>query len=517
MKESKLKYIVAIMTIAVIGLIGTQIYWISNIISIEREKFDRTVQGALLRVTAKLEKHETANTIIKKITPSKQNAIVFFENSAPGKIQPDGQNAKRLIRVELSGNDTGSFNYVLRSDSLQNHSVLIKKRSDTSNLIWKTRVDTFKVNREKLVQEVVTELVRVGEKSRKRFIDEKTINGYLAEEFSGAGIDTNFYFGVIDSGTDSMIVLKKGSDKQKIIQSDLRVLLFPDQLISGPDELAVYFPNRFGFILKTSSGMLILSIILIVVIIAVFQKTFRMLLSQRKLTQIKNDLINNITHEFKTPISSISLACEALNEPLLTGSAESVKRYSSIIKEENERLSMMVDTLLNSAALEKGKINFASEECDIHSLIHETVESFGDTVSSADGKFELQLNADSHSVAGDRFHLKNIFRNLVDNAVKYNNKSPVIIISTENSGNRIQISVNDNGIGIEKENIDKVFDTFFRVQSGNIQDIRGNGIGLSYAKQIVELLGGKISVASRPGEGSTFTITLPFSGGRNNE
>lgn len=514
MKEKKLKYIVLIMTVAVIGLIGTQVYWISNIISIEKEKFDRTVQEALLRVTAKLEKHETANAVIRKITPGQHDVVLFMNEMPTRGAAKDSLKTRQMIRIQLSGNDTENISYAVSSDSLPK-GTRIKASAfvarDSAGLIWNRKIDTIKVKRAKLVQDVVTELVSAGsDKDIKDRINESTLDKYLKSEFSNSGIDTDYYFGVFNLSNDSLVISKSGSDKARLTQSNLRCVLFPDEILRTPGEIAVYFPNRFGFILKTASGMLILSIVLIIVIVAVFQKTFTMLLSQKKITQIKNDLINNITHEFKTPISSISLACEALNEPELVKNGGSVKRYSSIIKEENDRLGMMVDTLLNTAALEKGDLQFTTAPCDIHSLLLETTAAYNETVNDAGGHFDIILDAAKYVINGDKFHTKNIFRNLIDNAVKYNDKKPAISVNTRSTPSDIYISIADNGIGIEKQNIEKIFDTFFRVQSGDIQNVRGNGIGLSYAKQIVEFLGGKISLTSKPGEGSTFEIILPL-------
>lgn len=273
--------------------------------------------------------------------------------------------------------------------------------------------------------------------------------------------------------------------------------------------MIVYFPDKLRFILGSLASMIGLSLGLILIIVWLFYKTIRMFLDQKQLTQLKNDLINNITHEFKTPISTISLACEALNEPGLITDKNSVSRYSGIIKEENSRLKFMVDELLNTAALEKGGILIKNDIVDLHDIIRNSVSKFERTIKKAGGIIDLKLEAESSNIKGDNFHLTNIINNLIDNAIKYSERAPEIHISTENENNFIVVNVKDNGIGISKEHTGKIFDMFFRAASGNIQNVRGNGIGLSYVKKIVEMHNGKIKVESELGKGSIFHIFIP--------
>jgi len=255
--------------------------------------------------------------------------------------------------------------------------------------------------------------------------------------------------------------------------------------------------------------MLSLSAFIILMVIFVFYKTLQMFLKQKKLSEIKDDLINNITHEFKTPISTISIACEALQEPNLYKKIESIHKYSGIIKEENERLRMMVETFLNTVAVENGSFNITKEQINLISVINSVVNKFFEILISRQGKIELELNNEIPSINSDRFHFSNILSNLIDNAINYCDKSPLIIIKTSFDGESIKISISDNGVGISNDQLNKIFDTFYRVPTGNIHNVRGNGIGLSYCNKMVTALGGELSVTSTIGIGSTFEISFP--------
>ena len=228
-------------------------------------------------------------------------------------------------------------------------------------------------------------------------------------------------------------------------------------------------------------------------------------------------MINNITHEFKTPISTISIACEALNEPGLTKDTASVGKYSSIIKEENERLRMMVENILASAAFEvspqngNGSLHLSKENISLDEIINKALGKFEEALKQKNGEILFEGIPSGIIINADKFHFTNIISNLIDNAIKYNEQKPEIKVSVFRDSDSAIINIRDNGIGIAKENLDKIFDTFYRVPTGNIHNVRGNGIGLSYVKKIVVEHGGSISVKSALGKGSTFEIKVPVS------
>lgn len=233
-----------------------------------------------------------------------------------------------------------------------------------------------------------------------------------------------------------------------------------------------------------------------------------MLLRQKKITEVKNDLINNITHEFKTPLSTISLAAEALSDPGFSQNASLLKKYTGMITSENRRLTSMVESLLNAAAFESGEYKLSLEILSAHSLIKKVLKENHDFLQSKEAEIDIHFNAEKDKVKVDEFHLSNVFKNLIENGVKYNEHKPSIAIFTENRNGSILLSIKDNGIGISKEHQTKIFDTFYRVPTGNIHNVKGNGVGLSYVNKMVHAHNGEISVKSKLGEGSIFTIKL---------
>jgi two-component system phosphate regulon sensor histidine kinase PhoR len=233
------------------------------------------------------------------------------------------------------------------------------------------------------------------------------------------------------------------------------------------------------------------------------------MLKQKQVSVIKNDFVNNMTHEFKTPIATIGLAADVLMKDDIVKNPVKLQHYARIISEENKRLKSQVETVLQVALTDAGKVQLKLEKIDIHALINQSVHQIAVRVHEKGGKISLQLTAFYHFVEGDKVHLSNILHNLLDNAIKYCDKIPEIMIATRNRGSYIEISVQDNGKGIPSENINLIFEKFYRVHSGNIHDVKGFGIGLFYVRNMIKMHKGNISVKSKIGNGTTFYIVLP--------
>jgi len=246
------------------------------------------------------------------------------------------------------------------------------------------------------------------------------------------------------------------------------------------------------------------------IIIAAFVLTIRTMLSQRKLSEIKSDFINNMTHEFKTPIATIQLASDALNNEKVLSDKKNILYYRNIIKEENRRMHKQVERILNAAKLEKDEIKLQLKQVDVHKVIHKVISNSQLQIEEANGSLNESLQANAHTIMADEVHFSNIIFNLLDNAIKYSERDPVILISTENFGNSLHIKLKDNGIGMPKDVINNIFEKFYRAHTGNKHNVKGFGLGLTYVKRVVDLHEAKISVTSEPGEGSEFTIVFPF-------
>jgi two-component system phosphate regulon sensor histidine kinase PhoR len=256
--------------------------------------------------------------------------------------------------------------------------------------------------------------------------------------------------------------------------------------------------------------MMAVSFLLVIVIIAAFSYSVFTIIRQRKLSELKNDFINNMTHEFKTPISTISLACQALSDKDIPRSNEMYADYINIIGDENHRLGEMAEKILQTATLEKGNLHLRPEAIDMHVLIADAIHKIAIQIEIRDGVINQSLKAQYPLIKADKVHLSNVIFNLLDNANKYSPRKPNITVSTADAENGIYISVHDKGMGISKANLKRIFEKLYRVPTGDVHNVKGFGLGLSYVKFIVEKHGGTISVDSEPGKGSTFTIFLPY-------
>lgn len=273
--------------------------------------------------------------------------------------------------------------------------------------------------------------------------------------------------------------------------------------------LSVYFKNKERQILGKQAIWIILSIIFIVIVIGVLVFIVLSIYKQKKISEIKNDFVNNMTHELKTPISTISIASEVLMNAGKAEGNERQNKYSKVIFDENQRMRKLVDKVLNIATLERGHLIIEKEELDIHKTIYDLVETFCFETCSKEVNINYRLDASNSSLMADKLHLRNIINNLVDNAVKYSNGNPEITIQTDNIPGYFKISIYDNGRGIPKESLKRVFDKFYRVPSGDIHNVKGFGLGLFYVKTMVESHGGKIEINSVVNKGTVVSVYLP--------
>ena len=274
-------------------------------------------------------------------------------------------------------------------------------------------------------------------------------------------------------------------------------------------ELNLFLPEKRQFIVQEMGPMFITSVILILVVLIMFWRTILLLMREKRLSEHTNDFLNNMTHEFKTPLTNIALAGKMITKDASNRQEEKIKHYSEIILAENEKLRLQVEQVLSMTALERGEIPLRKTELDVHELIREAIKYISIQIENKQGELKLNLDAENPVVFGDKTHLVNALYNLVDNAIKYSPEKPELSIRTHNHEQQFILVVSDKGIGIEKEYQKKVFEKFFRVPTGDVHDVKGFGLGLSYIKKIVELHQGKIELESTPGKGTTFTITLP--------
>lgn len=299
-------------------------------------------------------------------------------------------------------------------------------------------------------------------------------------------------------------------ENRSLTNSEYEVRLFGDA-IEAPGALKVYFPSKTTYLWSDVYPSLISSILFTGLILFCFIYTINVILFQSKVSEMKTDFINNMTHEFKTPIATISLAADSIKSPMISGNPEKVNRFAKIIKEENKRMLGQVEKVLQMAQLEKSDFQLNTSEVNLHEIIKSASELARLKVSKRNGSVETFLKADQAIILADQNHVSNVIHNLLDNAEKYSKEKPEITISTKNLNDGIEVSVEDKGIGMSKEALKNIFEKFYRVHTGNLHDVKGFGLGLSYVKAIVNAHKGTINVTSELEKGSTFTLFLPFS------
>jgi two-component system, OmpR family, phosphate regulon sensor histidine kinase PhoR len=275
-------------------------------------------------------------------------------------------------------------------------------------------------------------------------------------------------------------------------------------------ELKLVFPDQEQFILEEMGIPFISSVVLILVVGLLFWRTAVSLMKEKELSEHTTDFLNNMTHEFKTPLTNIALAGKMMLKDANIKQEDKIRHYSGIILEENEKLRHQVEQVLSMTALERGEIPLQKTELDVHQLIHDSLKCIGVQIENKLGSITLDLEAERFVIMGDKTHLTNTLCNLVDNAIKYSFEKPELHIRTKNSGEHLIIEISDKGIGIEEEYLEKVFDKFFRIPTGDVHNVKGFGLGLAYVKKIITLHGGKIKLESEPGKGTTFTICLEY-------
>jgi two-component system phosphate regulon sensor histidine kinase PhoR len=303
----------------------------------------------------------------------------------------------------------------------------------------------------------------------------------------------------------------KPDKKTKLYKSLL--FAYTDQV--KPDFLCIYFPEQGSSFFKSTSFLVIPSLALTLIIIVIFIVTLQIILRQKKISQIKNDFINNMTHELKTPISTISLASQMLRDSSVSLSSSTIDHISGVIFDESKRLSNQVEKVLQMAVFNEGKLKLKFTQIDLNKLAEVVAANFEIRVSNENGELKTDLQAENPYIKGDEVHITNVIFNLLDNAVKYSKSNPQIELSTENKNGYVIVQVKDNGIGIPKEHQTQIFERFFRVPTGNIHNVKGFGLGLSYVKRIVDVHNGKIKVDSAPGKGTRFRLYFPLKNTQN--
>ncbi len=358
-------------------------------------------------------------------------------------------------------------------------------------------------------------------------IDKDDLKVYLQNALVDQGIDLNYEYGAfstkaqdftITNGTYNVVSMipteekqfSEGGQIQNLYETEYRINLFNVDEETVPGLLKVFFPRKQSYLLSEILPSLIASIVFTGLILFCFIYAITIILTQKKVSIMKTDFINNMTHEFKTPIATISLAADSIDSDMVINSPKKIKRFAGIIKEENKRMLAQVEKVLQIAKLDKDDIQLKLIKIDINELAHMAAEHTGLKVNARGGTIQTFLKSTNPVIEGDKNHISNVVHNLLDNANKYSKESPEITLETRDAKEGVEIIVSDKGIGMTKDDTRRIFEKFYRVSTGNVHDVKGFGLGLSYVKAIVDAHSGNVRVRSSLGEGSTFIIFLPY-------
>ncbi len=515
--------LIVLMGTALIGIIAVQIYWINNSIEIREKQFSNDVKFALAKVSETIQNAEF-DYYYEEYAPTIDNVQRSLETGRKDFFFQQIDTARNEVftfRQSILENSYTPSASLFDNDTVTFKNFFSEKQKEISKLSSFNEESDIKteLSPEERIRMVnnLPSLYRSQLESAFKDIaprrpiydrvsyDEIKMNLY--DELRVRGVDADFEFGVYNEG----LATKLKSEKfRKERSKSYEVPLFVDNEGASDYQLFVSFPRKEKYILATISNILIFAAVFILIIILAFASALYQLLRQKQISEIKTDFINNMTHEFKTPIATINLALDAIKNPKIINDQEKVLRYTDMIRQENKRMHGQVENVLRISKLEKNQLDLTSKVIDIHEVIEEAVTHVDLIVKDKGGFINVNLNAKQLEVMASKFHLTNVVVNMLDNAIKYTNESPKIDISTNNAGRNIIIKVKDQGIGMSKSVQKNVFDKFYREQKGNIHDVKGHGLGLSYVKKIVEHHHGSVYVESEKGKGSTFTVKLPL-------
>lgn len=512
--------LVVLMSLSLLGIIFVQSYFINNSLENEKKNFSRSVKRSLSFVSNTIEENEFRD-YVKKLKPYLKD-----DNKASSSIikqlfiaTEDDINDKTIIHrntvfeelykvpsmfIEI---DADSFNisklYSERVTEYYNSTTIdgIKRIDpETSLKEYSTLGDLDKQVYEESIKTILKD------KPVYKRITVQQVETLLRRELRKEGIDLNFEFAIYDQDLATTVM----SPNFEMVNDARGVPVFMDNNNESDFNLWVEFPERKKYLYKSILGMVLLSIVFTSIIIVAYASAIYQLIKQRQISQIKTDFINNMTHEFKTPIATINLALDSIKNPKIINDQEKVLRYLGMIKDENKRMHAQVENVLRISKLEKNELNISKERHELHDLIEDAITHVELIVEDRQGYVKTHLNAEHSSVLANETHFTNVLVNILDNAIKYSDDAPKIDVYTENAGNNIIARIVDQGNGMSKAVAKRVFEKFYREHTGNVHNVKGHGLGLAYVKRIVDDHQGHISVESEKGKGSTFIIKMPL-------
>ena len=508
MKKQTIWLIAVILSIAFAGLLIMQVSYLNGIVEAREEQFDEAVKRALFSTQRQLERLETQKYLNECYDDDQLRAI----DQLSRKIDPTGQ----LGNLKSQPNLKPKNNIKVAPPAYDSHHVIKDRQAAMQDML----LGQYMYQRD-LLDDVVLRIIRqTNDKPVMERLDVEQLRDIFSDEMQAAGYKLDYEFCIVER--DGQVVYRSAgyNADEGGKQGSYMQMLFPKtsvasgtQVPSRVSYMEVYFPNRNSFLLRSGLHFMVPSFVFTLVMLLLFIYVIYVVFRSKKLSEIKNDFINNMTHEFKTPISSISLASQMLNDPSVSKSPEMVKHITGVIADETKRLRFQVEKVLQMSMFDRQKTNLKLQDIPVNALIDSACQTFRLKVEKAGGQIETHLDAEDDICMVDEMHWGNVIFNLMDNAYKYAREEvPLhLTVYTRNiDHNRLEIRVQDNGIGIRKDDLKRIFEKFYRVHTGNVHNVKGFGLGLAYVYKIVHDHGGDIKADSVFGQGTTFTITLPL-------
>jgi len=519
MSKKVLILLITLMSISLIGVIIIQGFFITEIYRDAERKFDKDSNLALSEGVEWLERREFRRYVVKfrdlissgaTIDTTAINSLYIIKEDADNNEVMMYRNAsvEENLKFPQFWNFLKEDSINLRRVSNERETKILniqnqKEYSGISSEQFLSKIGEISKSKEILFETAYHDLAKKNTIER-RVGNVNSLNNFLKQRFKRVNIDVPFEFAIFNKDSLTSIKTESFIAEKNTIES----ALFSDENNQSDYLIKVNFPRRTPFLITPIISIALVSIIFTFIIIIVYIYTVMILLRQRQISQIKTDFINNMTHEFKTPIATINLALDSIKNPKTIKDQGLIKKYLKMIKDENERMHDQVENVLRMSQLEKKELEIDKTTLSVNELIKIAVSHVQLLLDNKKGSVSLHLNADMQEIIGNETHLINVMVNIIDNAIKYSDKAPEIVISTENIKDKIVLKFQDNGVGMSKNVQNKIFDKFYREQTGDLHNIKGHGLGLAYVKKIIDYHNGNITLESVIDKGSIFSIEL---------
>lgn len=523
MNSRYINAILVVICLVLLGLIVVQVNWVKNSYLLHEQRFDQEVGLALSNTTHKLEINEAENYFRNAGMPNMgQTLSMIYDTVQTLKQYSDnftlldstGQKAMKFAFSDTSGAFVsrffGSVTYLQeKAEQIHSQTLDVTKIDNPEERERRIIEQQFKKYRH-FFEELAVRFM-LDDKCLRDRVDSASLVKQLATELKKVGVEIPYQFALYDNFSSTPVLGNLKINSVNDMESYYSIPVYSNDLYRNSGFLIVNFPDKTHYILQSMWLIIFTTLAFVFIITASFAAAFYIIFRQKKIDGLKTDFINNMTHEFKTPVATISLATQMLQNEKVINNPDKIMRYSEMIDEENKRLSGHIENVLQAARFDRGEFKLKLEKIDIHALMQDIAHSFELRIENENGMLQLDLKAKRFVVKGDKLHIMNAFSNIVENAIKYRKEESLkVAISTKDTDSGIIITIADNGIGIPKESQKMIFEKFYRVPTGNIHNVKGFGLGLSYVKIIVEAHHGTIEIHSETGKGSEFKIYLPF-------